>query len=349
MLTKKQIEEIREHLSNSQNPLFLFDNDSDGLCSFLLLQRYIGRGKGVPIKSRPALSVEYFRKVEELNADCIFILDKPIVSQEFFEEVHKINIPIVWIDHHPLEQEVPEFVSHYNPLYNKKKNNEPTTYLAYQVSQKKDDLWLAVTGCTADKTYFNFFEDFKKKYPELSLESKDIFEWSARSQVGKIMDMFSFGLKDRTTNVIIMLKYLMKAKGPYDVLEETKGNKIMHGRYNEINEKFLKIVKKGVGIEKESEEVLAYKFAGNLGMAADVADELKYLFPKKKMIIVGHDKGEKINLSIRGEKIRDVVLEVLKEMEDSNGGGHPNAVGARIKENDWKRFLEKVEKLLTHG
>ena len=157
MLTKKQIKEIREYLSNSQNPLFFFDNDSDGLCAFLLLQRYIGRGKGVPIKSRPELSKDYFRKVEELNADCIFILDKPIISQEFFEEVRKVNIPVVWIDHHPLEQEVPDFVSHYNPLYNKKKNNEPTTYLAYQVSQKKEDLWLAVTGCTSDKTYFDFF------------------------------------------------------------------------------------------------------------------------------------------------------------------------------------------------
>ena len=44
MLTKKQINEIREHLEKAQNPLFFFDNDPDGLCSFLLLQRYIGRG-----------------------------------------------------------------------------------------------------------------------------------------------------------------------------------------------------------------------------------------------------------------------------------------------------------------
>ena len=183
--------------------------------------------------------------------------------------------------------------------------------MAYQVSQKKEDLWLAVIGCTADKTYFDFFEDFRKEYPELSLNSKDMFEWSARSQIGKIMDMFSFGLKDRTTNVIIMLKYLMKARGPYDVLEETKGNKILHARYNEINGKYQRILKKAIEEEKESESLLAFKFGGDTSMAADIADELKYLFPKKKVIIAGYTNGEKINISIRGEKIRGIVLKVL--------------------------------------
>ena len=173
-----------------------------------------------------------------------------------------------------------------------------------------------------------------------------MFEWSARSQIGKIMDKFSFGLKDRTTNVIIMLKYLMKARGPYDVLEETKGNKILHARYNEINEKYQKILKKAIEEEKESESLLAFKFGGDTSMAADIADELKYLFPKKKIIIVGYTNGEKINISIRGEKIRDVILKVLKDMKDSNGGGHQNAVGARINKEDWKRLVENVGKLI---
>ena len=50
-LTKKQISEIREHLESAQNPFFLFDNDQDGLCSFLLLQKFLRRGKGFPVKN----------------------------------------------------------------------------------------------------------------------------------------------------------------------------------------------------------------------------------------------------------------------------------------------------------
>mgnify|MGYP000905709012 CR=1 FL=1 len=72
MLREKEISEIREHLERAQNPLFFFDNDSDGVCSFLILQRYLGRGKGVCIKSFPSLDRRYLRKVYELNADYIF-------------------------------------------------------------------------------------------------------------------------------------------------------------------------------------------------------------------------------------------------------------------------------------
>ena len=86
MLTEKQVAEIKSHLEKAQNPLFFFDNDQDGLCSFLLLQKFIERGKGVSIKSFPDLTEEYFRKVHELNADYIFILDKPIVSEKFWEK-----------------------------------------------------------------------------------------------------------------------------------------------------------------------------------------------------------------------------------------------------------------------
>ena len=52
MLSEKQMQELKEHLDRAQNPLFFFDNDADGLCSFLLLARYIGRGKGVAYAHR---------------------------------------------------------------------------------------------------------------------------------------------------------------------------------------------------------------------------------------------------------------------------------------------------------
>ena len=96
MLNKTQINEIKEHLDKAQNPLFFFDNDQDGLCSFLLLQRYLERGKGFPVKSIP-LEENYFRKINELNPDYLFILDVPDVSQEFFKAIDKINLPVGFV------------------------------------------------------------------------------------------------------------------------------------------------------------------------------------------------------------------------------------------------------------
>src|SRR3989304_6938719 len=96
MLTKKQVMEIRELLNNSSSPLFFFDNDPDGLCSFLLMQKFVKKGKGFPMKASLDSSEIYLRKIDEFNPDCIFILDKPVVSQDFFKKVHELNLPVVW-------------------------------------------------------------------------------------------------------------------------------------------------------------------------------------------------------------------------------------------------------------
>jgi single-stranded DNA-specific DHH superfamily exonuclease len=62
MLTKKQVEEIKEHLERAQNPVFFFDNDPDGLCSFLILRRYCGKGRGVQVRSYPSMNKGFFRR-----------------------------------------------------------------------------------------------------------------------------------------------------------------------------------------------------------------------------------------------------------------------------------------------
>ena len=116
MLTKKALQEIKKHLEQAQNPLFFFDNDVDGLCSFLILQKAIGRGKGVAIKSFPDLNKNYLRRIDELNPDYIFILDKAEVSEEFINGVHEKAIPIVWIDHHnvKIKKKLLEKVNYFN-------------------------------------------------------------------------------------------------------------------------------------------------------------------------------------------------------------------------------------------
>ncbi len=348
MLTKKQIKEIKEHLERAQNPLFFFDNDPDGLCSFLLLRRYLGRGKGVVVKSYPDLAKDYFRKINELNADYVFILDKPVVSQEFWQEVEKINIPCVWIDHHYIDRkEIPEFVYYYNPMFNKKKNNEPVTYLCYQVSKKKEDLWIAVVGCISDKFFPDFYKKFRKKYPDFAIKSKSAFEINYASPLRKLVDMFSFGLKDRTTNVMNMLRFLIKAKSPYEVLEESPKNYSMHQRFNQINSKYHKFLSKATELGGNSGRLLFFKFGGDLSISADLANELSYLFPDK-IIVVAYDAGIKANISMRGENVRDIVLKAIEGLENATGGGHENAVGAKVMIKDLEKFKEKLEKLITN-
>jgi len=350
MLTQKQIKEIKEHLDKAQSPLFFFDNDPDGLCSFLLLQRHIKKGKGVPIKSFPALTVDYFRKVEELKADYIFILDKPVVSEEFWKEVEQINIPVVWIDHHEInEKNIPEFINYYNPLRNKQQTNEPVTALCYQIINKKEDLWIAVIGCISDKFVPDFYSEFKKNYPDLAVGSQQDLERNAfdifyKSQIGKIAKIFSFALKDRTTNVINMLKFLMKVETPYGVLEETNQNYTVHYRFKQIDSKYQKLLRKAEIIEKKSKKILFFQYSGDLSVSSDLANELSYKFPNKIVVVV-YVIGAKANISVRGKKIRKMILKAIESLEGAIGGGHEDAVGAKIKAEDLEKFRQNLNTL----
>jgi single-stranded DNA-specific DHH superfamily exonuclease len=345
MLMKKQVTEIKEILNNSGNPLFFFDNDPDGLCSFLLLQKYAKKGKGFPMKSINSNEV-YFRKIREFNPDCIFILDKPVVSEDFFREIREINLPVVWIDHHETDRKsIPEFVRYYNPLLNRKKSNEPVTALCFQINHDANLAWLAVIGCISDRFFPDFYAGFRKKYPDLSANSKEAFDVFYNSQIGKIARMFSFALKDRTTNVVNMMKFLVKADSPYEVLEDSALNHSMHHRFDQIEKKYRKLLEKSVKIAEKSGNVLFFKYGGQLSISADLSNELIYRFPKKT-IIVAYVSGSKVNISARGRKVRSKILKSMEGLSNATGGGHEDAAGAQIQARDLEEFMERFRKIM---
>jgi single-stranded DNA-specific DHH superfamily exonuclease len=344
-LTKKQISEIKGHLENAQNPLFLFDNDQDGLCSFLLLQRFIRRGKGFHVKNARSTGNDYIRKINEFNSDYVFILDVPEFSEEFFSEIQKMNLRVVWIDHHDIpKNKIPDFVNYYNPLRNRKKTNEPVTYLCWQIvgKNRKEDLWLGVVGCVADSFVPDFYKDFEKEFPELCLNSeariKEAFDIFYGCEIGKIARIFGFAIKDSTTNVISMIKFLMKVKGPHDVLSEGKDNFVMHKRFEEIEKKYNSLMKKAKSQTGDSDRVVFFVYSGDMSMSSEISNGLKYFYPDK-YIFVAYTKGGKVNISARGKNVREIVLRIIGNIDGATGGGHENAVGAQIR----KEFLEKFE------
>ncbi len=345
MLTKKQLQEIREHLNKAQNPAFFFDNDQDGLCSFLLLQKYIGRGKGFPIKTSPALTKDYLRKIDEFNSDYVFVLDKPEISKEFVEEIEKRNIPLVWIDHHEIHlDKIHAYANYYNPLFQKDKKSEPVTFICYNVSQRKEDMWLAIAGCISDNFVPDIYNEFMKDFPELCKEDDSAFNIFYGSGIGKIARIMGFGLKDTITNVLSMVRFLISCKGPYDFLEEGNKNRLIHKRFNEVDKKYNKILdraKKSI----DSSNLLFFTYSGEISMSSDVANSLQYLY-SDKFIVVLYIKESRANASARGKNVRDIILKAIEGLEGATGGGHENAVGAQIRKEDIPEFEKRIRELI---
>jgi len=341
MLNKKEISELREHLEKAQNPLFYFDNDQDGLCSYLLLKRNYGKGKGIPVKG--SLGKEYLRRVEEFNPDYIFILDQPTVSNEFFEALKKKNIPVVWIDHHGNDiRQIPSLVKYYNPLFSSK-TNEPVTKICYEITKRKEDLWIVIVGGIADKFLPEEYGDFLIKYPDLGINSSEPFKIFYESEIGKISRMIGVGLKDRTSLVMKMIRFLIDVRTPYEVLEENSFNFSMHKRFHEVNSKLQKLVSRAK--EDSHEKLIFFKYSSDISMSADISNKLSYEFPNK-IIVVVREKGFEVNLSLRGKGIKKVFLEAIKEIPFAKGGGHEDAVGGQMNEKDLKLFETNLRRLI---
>ncbi len=344
MLSEEQLQEIRNHLNNSQNPLFFFDNDPDGLSSFLLLRRFSEKGKGIAIKSFPDLSVSYARKISELNPDYIFILDKPLISEGFIKEANQLNIPIVWIDHHEVTSKT-EVTYSYNPTKSVSKSSEPVTYWCYQATNRKQDLWIALAGCIGDGFLPQFSNEAAKLYPELWHPVNSAFEGLYETELGKIVRTIGFGLKDRTSNVVKMLRYLTKVKSPNEILAESSENRQMLARFNQVNSKYQKLLKKAESLAGK-EEMLFFQYSGDLSISAEIANELSYKFPEK-IVIVAYIKGTRANISIRGKRdVKEITLSAIKGLENATGGGHKNATGAQVNVEDLPKFKENILRMI---
>ena len=334
MLTQEQLNQIRENLEASQNPLFFFDNDVDGLMSFLILRRAIGRGKGVAIKSFPDLKEQYVRKVEELNPDAIFILDKAELSKEFADAIEQKGIPMTWIDHH--ETKTPKEIIEKTSYFNSHPSSEPTTYIAQKIFNRQQDLWLAVIGCIGDVYMPDFAEKFSEEYPELLPKGIEPFDALHSSEIGKMVRMLNFGLMDTITNVVTLIKYLFKANSPADLLEENQYTKQLHKRYSQLNEFYTKQVAKAESKFYPESPVLFYTYSGNTSMSAEISNKL-YHKHKDKLIIVAFIRPEKVNVSIRGEKALETTKKLIANVE---------ATGAMIPIDDFETFKENIKQIL---
>ena len=189
-----------------------------------------------------------------------------------------------------------------------------------------------------------FYDTFKINYPDLAINSFDAFDIFYKSQIGKIAKIFSFALKDRTTNVVGMMKYLLTVKSPYDVLNENSKNYTMHQRFNQIDIRYKKLLKKAEMVDRKN-KILFFQYGGDLSISSDLSNELNYKFPDKIVVVV-YVSGVKANISVRGKSVREIILKSIDGLDDATGGGHEDAVGAKIRVEDLEKFRENLEKNL---
>ena len=344
MLTPKEVASLKEEILSCTHPLFIFHDDPDGLASFLLCYRFLKEGRGIPVKAYPRVTVEpYARKAEEYGADKVFILDVAMVDQEFIDAV---KVPVIWVDHHTVLER--DRVKYFNPR--KHGVNIPTPVLIWQVTgeERPQDLWIAVTGAIGDWYFPAFAAEFQQAYPEiLPLTCKGVEDALFNTVLGTLVKVFSFNLKGSMSEVNQAVKILTRIEDPYEILEQrTPRGKLLWKKYLQINKDYERL--KEMALKKDSKDpifVFTYQ-EDRLSLTKDLSNELLYRL--QKVIVLGREKSGEYRCSLRapGNTKLSAALERALIGIEGYGGGHEQACGAAIKKEDFKRFLENLQKEL---
>jgi len=335
MIPKKQIKQIREELETCKNPLFFFHDDADGLSSFLLLYRFVREGKGIIVKTTPNIDEKFIKNVEEYNPDKIFVVDIALVEQEFIDQV---KTKIVWIDHHtPIKREK---ALYFNPRIENKDHNVPVSYWCHKISEQ--DQWISMVGCIADWYWPDFAKKFKKEYPDLlNKEIKDPETALFESELGKLVDVFSFCLKGSTQDAMKCVKILSRIKTPYEILnQETPAGKYLYKRYEKINKDFQFLLATAQK-QKSDDNLMIFRYPlGKMSFTKDVANHMLHSNPDK-VIIIAREKNGELKMSIRSKTvILPPILKKALEKVGGFGGGHEYACGANVKIENFDEFIE---------
>ncbi|MBN2052951.1 hypothetical protein JW756_05585 [Candidatus Woesearchaeota archaeon] len=341
-LKEPQLNELKQIFDGTHRPVILFDDDADGLASFLMIYKHIGEGKGMPVKNAPELGSELAQKVNDYSPDTVIIADIPIVSQEF---INKVSSKIIWIDHHPIVER--KGVEYYNPRVNDASDNRPTSYWIYKVL--KENLWIAMTGIIGD--WFlpeqEILDDFRTKYPDLL--SPDITKPEVAlhdSKIGELIQIISFNLKGKAYDVMKSVKVMTRVREPSEILEQkTAGGRFIYKKYFKLKEKYDALVKQ-IKVAPHDKLVVFHYDSPDYSFSAELSNELIYKHPDKVILVVWEYNGE-YKCSLRSTKVKLPQL-IEKALQNVNGygGGHDHAAGACVKIADFDIFVENIRKQL---
>lgn len=338
MLKKEILKNLKSELESTQDNLVFYDDDPDGLISFILLKKKYPKIKGNIIKGPPFVEEKYLSKVKIINPDKIIVLDKPGIQEEF---VNNTNKPIIWVDHH--EPTYIKGVKYFNPRAYNPKDRSPVSYIIYKTVG--GPLWLAMIGVIGDWYIPKELKILQKQFPKLLPNIKSPPEVLYDTEFGKLIKIIAFLLKQDIKDIKKSIDKLIKIESPEEILKKTsREGKSIHNHFLKIDKKYQVLLKNA--LKKEKKGLLLFTYSGEDSFTGELSNELLHK-SKSRFIIIGREKDDEIRMSIRSKKtkIPPILKKALTNIR-GYGGGHEHACGANVKINDFDKFIKQFTNLI---
>ncbi|MFT4310317.1 MAG: DHH family phosphoesterase [Candidatus Woesearchaeota archaeon] len=309
-----------------------FDDDVDGLCSYLQWFHFYKQVKGVMLKHSPTLNISYLRYVVNCQQVCVF--DKPGIDPEF---VAQCPVPIVWIDHHPPNQRF-DTVETINPVLTGT-TPYPTSYWVY-LKTDKQYAWLACLGIISDWQWEQeVCAVMQEQYPSLMTQQSApalLFD----APLGTCVQIMLFNLKGKHEEVKKSLRCLEKIQSPLELLEQSSAPAVfLYKRYKSMKKQYDVLWQQAQCCVSDDPVMLFMYTQANTSFTAWLSNELVYRNPQKLVIIARLSNGEyKCSLRALHVDVRRMLQTALENVQ-GYGGGHEHACGACVAEHDFERFV----------
>jgi single-stranded DNA-specific DHH superfamily exonuclease len=351
MIPEEKLEEFKNILSKAKNPIFLYDDDPDGLASFLVLRKWVGKGLGIRA-SHVANKNSYalIEKIRYENPDVIVFLDMAVVEQGFIDAM---PCTILHLDHHPPQRCIGSHYNYYNPRVYDTDSQKPTSYWAYKIAG--ENLWIAMVGIIADWYVPEFVNKFREQYPGYI---QDVIPTPGHayfdSKIGLLGKFFMFAMKGSKSEINKCVNTLIEIEKPEEILEQTteKGQVVFNHAmkqkvsYDEILAEALE-QHKNLHDNDDKDPIFIYTYGTKENSFSSLlATELIHRINDKIIIVARVKEGETImSLRSRSVSIPEKLSAALQGLH-GRGGGHPLACGAGISNADYPLFLERFKAMV---
>jgi len=352
-LLLERLKEFCASIEKKDKILIIHHNDTDGLCSALIVAKAIKKIAG----KKPEIVIAYdysgkesnerlVKRIRKIGPDRIIVLDfsidyTPELAKELEDSCKKMAI----IDHHKvvkdLNSEKTVFIkaAHFGTI-------QPSLYanakLVFDIANRCTDMkkyaWLACVGIIGDKAQVVWKEFIEKTEKESGLRIADMEKTAEMISAVETLDRKKFGK---------LFEEFFEAESPEQIMKS--------GFFKYLGKFETKLRKWEKKFEKEHKEkkeldLVYYTINPKENLKSALINAVCDRYPSKTVIIFQQVDGKQLSISARRKdfkvKMNDLLENAVKNIPDARAGGHVPAAGGSIPKKYYSEFMQRIEKEL---
>ncbi|MBI2005584.1 MAG: DHH family phosphoesterase [Candidatus Aenigmarchaeota archaeon] len=356
--TIKPAVKLIESMKSKDKVAIVHGHDNDSICSATIIYKLLKNLYGIESKLiisglNSSVTEDVLEMIKKIKPQYVVIVDISEVNVDIMTELRNIARVMI-IDHHVPKGYVK--ITYVNPQVYDKQLYLPATYLCYKIYEKFIDvdeiLWVAGIGTLSDmglKNCNDLFETVKSKNNELVGNNENIDELLFDSSLlGKLAKTFdSARVVNGVEGSVTALNVLIKVKDYQDVLKGNHEAKNLLDWFATTEKEFNRLVKDFEKRKKRIKKIVLYDVISKYNMKSPLATYLSKTLVNEVLVIY-QKSGKYIDVSFRRGKVCIVDLNKLasnsvKNIPDSNGGGHVQAAGCRFPVKYLNKFLRNLK------